>query len=113
MGCNARSRAFTIMLKERLDSNCAPSDFLLFISRTVCYNKAKPGSHRMSKEVVRHARRAESQSRWLHMTQQTWEETSSCHGDQARQQDRTQRTQQCHFSQGQPSGMTMRTLKAV
>lgn len=55
VGRNARSCASTFVLKERLDTNCAPSDFLLFLPRTVCHNKAKPGSRRRSEEVLRHA----------------------------------------------------------
>lgn len=35
VGCNARSRAFTFMLKERLNTNCAPSDFLLFLPHVI------------------------------------------------------------------------------
>lgn len=74
VGCADRSRAFTFMLKGRCDTNHyalrlfhSPFQESFFIMRL------KPGSRRVSKEVLRQARRVWNHSLWAHMTQQTWE----------------------------------------
>lgn len=110
VGFNARSRVFTFTPKEKTRRQLCVFGLsgYSFPGRCVVM-KLSQGHGGWARK--RYVTRGIAES--LHMTQQTWEETSSCRGNRARQRGRTQRTQQCHFSQGNPPGITMRTLKAV